>query len=264
MRITPTRHHRAARAAALTLLLAACATSGPVMDRWTAPPVGSTWEMAQRNTGSFGKDTRFTVTRGDMNWKGAPAVALTNSMGITTVSDPATGNFISFVDRSGKEMISYDPPIGWDYPLKVGKSWSRQNQRMTLHATGKTLQFDLACKVEDFEKLQVTRAPSGPSASGAPTASARTRPSGPVPNSAVAGSGRSCGGTPAIRSGPARRTPNWFRAGAVSLLNRSVPAAFPPASPGSTPRIPGDHWPGGVIVAHAFGPKFRWAATRTM
>lgn len=153
--ITGSRRHPAAAAAALALLLAACASSGPVMEGWTAPPPGSSWEMAQRNTGSFGKDVRYTVTRGDISWKGASAVALANSQGITIVADPATGRFISFIDRNGKEMVSYDPPIGWDYPLKVGRSWSREKQRMTLHAAGRTLEFDFTCKVEDFEQVRV-------------------------------------------------------------------------------------------------------------
>lgn len=135
-------------------LLAACAASGPRADRWVPPPVGAKWDVSQRNTGSFGRDAQFTVTRGDTSWKGAPAVALATSLGITTVSHPDDGRFLAFLDRNGEPMVSFDPPVGWQYPLHVGRQWTTRH-RMTMHARGKTVDYDFSCKVEDYEKVTV-------------------------------------------------------------------------------------------------------------
>lgn len=152
------RNRTLTRTAALVAAaaLAACAGrgSGPVMDHWTAAPAGASWDVAQRNTGSYGKDAQFSWTREDMRWKGAPAVGLRGSNGITIVQEPVGGRFISILGPEGKPVFSYDPPIGWVYPLKVGSSWT-QRQRMTVHASGKTLDFDFSCKVEGYEKVAV-------------------------------------------------------------------------------------------------------------
>ena len=144
----------AACPAIMAAVLGGCAAPAPQADAWVAPAVGLTWEIAQRNTGSYGKDVQYTVTRGDTQWNGAPAVALKFSTGPTIVAEPAGGRFLAILGGDGRPMLSYDPPIGWDYPLYVGKGWS-VHERMTMHAAGKVVEFDLHCKVEGFERVTV-------------------------------------------------------------------------------------------------------------
>ncbi len=144
----------AASLAVFTAILGGCAAPGPQVDGWVAPRVGASWEIAQRNTGSYGKDVRLRMTRGDTTWKGMPAVALSNSLGMTLVAEPAGGKWLAMVGRDGKPAVSFDPPLGWDYPLKVGKTWSGL-QRLTMHATGKTLEYELSCSIPAFEKVTV-------------------------------------------------------------------------------------------------------------
>jgi hypothetical protein len=148
--------HRPAALAAVAAALAACAGSlgDPVMTHWTPAPPGATWEVAQRNTGSYGKDAQFTWTREDMRWKGAPAIGLKSSTGTTIVVEPVGGRFVTVLGPEGRPVSTWDPPIGWVFPLKVGKSWS-QHERLTLHASGKTVEFDFKCAVEGFEKVKV-------------------------------------------------------------------------------------------------------------
>ena len=136
--------------------LAGCAgrSTAPVMDHWTPAPAGASWSVQQRNTGSFGQDAKLTWTREDMRWKGAPAIGLRGSHGMTIVAEPVGGSFIAVVGAEGKPAFTNDPPIGWVYPVKVGNSWT-QHERMSVHSTGKTLEFDYSCKVEDFEKVVV-------------------------------------------------------------------------------------------------------------
>lgn len=154
MRIPEHARTPVALAALAATLLGACAAMGPRAERWVVPAPGSTWEMAQRNTGSYGKDVRYSVTSGTTTWKGAPAVALKNSMGSTILADPQTGKWLVVLGPNGQPAMSYDPPMGWEYPLHVGKSWSG-HQRLTLHGPGRTLEFDFTCKVDGVEKVSV-------------------------------------------------------------------------------------------------------------
>ena len=149
---------RAASFAALATL-AGCgprgaSPKGPIMGYWTPAPPGATWEVAERNTGSYGHDAQFTLTREDLRWKGTPVMALRASSGPTIVAEPVGGRTIAVLGPEGDPLLSYDPPVGWVYPLNVGKTWS-QHEHMTLHAVGKIIEFDLNCEVEDYENLTV-------------------------------------------------------------------------------------------------------------
>lgn len=136
------------------VLSAGCAVVEPKAERWVPPAVGSTWDIAQRNTGSYGKNVQFRVTRGDGTWQGMPVLTLSNSLGMTTMVSPESGRWHAIVGRDGKALMSWDPPLGWDYPLTVGKTWTTSH-KMTVHATGKTLSYDLACKVDNHGDVTV-------------------------------------------------------------------------------------------------------------
>jgi hypothetical protein len=154
MRIPTSSLARAGQLATIAALLGACAAAGPRLEAWKAPPLGATWEMAQRNTGSFGKDTQYSVTRRDTTWQGAPAVALVNSAGVSIISEPQSGRWITVLGPGDKPLLTFDPPIGWQYPIQVGKNWTKHH-RMILHSTGSTVEFDVSCRVEDFEAVTV-------------------------------------------------------------------------------------------------------------
>jgi hypothetical protein len=139
-------------AAATAALLAACATLDPGV-AWNIPPAGSSWQVAQQNTGSYGKDVTFQVSRGETTWQGQQAVTLTNSASGGTIMVTPDGKWMAFVGRDGKTAATFDPPIGYVYPLKVGKTWSTQH-KMTL-ANGTVNNMTFACKVEDREKVTV-------------------------------------------------------------------------------------------------------------
>jgi hypothetical protein len=140
-------------AAAVGALLAGCAAVAPEVATWNIPPAGSTWQTVQRNTGSYGKDAQLQITRGNGVWQGKPAVEIKNSAGFTIMATE-DGRWYGILGRDGKPFMTYDPPIGFVYPLKVGKAWSTHH-RMTMVATGKVTEFDYACKVEAFEPVTV-------------------------------------------------------------------------------------------------------------
>lgn len=144
----------AAFMAALVAIIGGCAAPEPQLTDWTPAPLGATWEIAQRNTGSYGKDAQFKVTRGDTTWKGMPAITMKTSQGGTIVARPSDGKWLAMLGPDGKPAMSFDPPIGWELPLHVGKSWATKH-RLTVGATGQTLDYEFACKVEAFEKVTV-------------------------------------------------------------------------------------------------------------
>jgi hypothetical protein len=54
----------------------------------------------------------------------------------------------------GKPVITWDPPLNWDWPLEVGRSWTRE-QRMTIHAANRTIPYVLTQTVEAYEDVTV-------------------------------------------------------------------------------------------------------------
>jgi hypothetical protein len=138
-----------------TVLLAGCAGLMPdEAATWNIPPAGSSWVMSQRNTGSYGKDAEVQVTRGDSTWQGNKVVTLTMaSTGGSIIALPS-GKWQAVVSKEGKTLFTYDPPIGYEYPLQVGKTWKTRH-RITNHTTGRVLEFDYNCVVEKFEPVTV-------------------------------------------------------------------------------------------------------------
>jgi hypothetical protein len=95
------------------------------------------------------------MKRGEGVWQGKPAVTLTHSAtGMVIMTQPETGRWMAWVSRDDKPIVTWDPPIGWQYPLKVGKEWATTH-RMTMVATGRTTETLLACKVESYEPVTV-------------------------------------------------------------------------------------------------------------
>lgn len=140
-------------ALALALLTSGCAVLGPRADRWTPPPMGASWEVAQTNTGSYGSDAVVRITRGEGVWEGEPVVTLRNSLGVTIMAGK-DGHWRALVGPEGRTIASWHPPLGFEYPLTVGKSWVTP-QQMMIGASRLAVAYDLACKVEAHEKVAV-------------------------------------------------------------------------------------------------------------
>jgi hypothetical protein len=126
----------------------------PKAERYMAPPLGSTWTTAQRDTGSFGSgDVQVHSTRGEQTWEGKQVVTFASSQA-TILANPDTGKWIAILGPDGKPVLSFDPPRGFNFPLSVGKTWTN-SIRMTIHATNRTIPFDSTCKVESYGDVTV-------------------------------------------------------------------------------------------------------------
>lgn len=140
--------------AVLAATLGGCAAIAPTVDTWKPAPVGMSWAAMQRNTGSYGTDRRTETTRvADMDWNGAPAVALKTATG-TLLQQPADGRWLALLGPDGKPAVRWDPPAGWGLPVGVGSSWKGQ-RKMTNLSNGKTFEFEWSCTVPAYEKVTV-------------------------------------------------------------------------------------------------------------
>jgi hypothetical protein len=139
--------------AVAVLVLAAGCASGPRAERYTAMPAGSTWTTQVRNSGSYNpgpSELQGKVVQ--VTWKGQQHTGFMSGPN-TTVAAP-TGDWITQLAPDGKPLVTWDPPIGFDWPLEVGKTWSR-SFKMTIHSTNQS--FDIASNgtVEAYEDVTV-------------------------------------------------------------------------------------------------------------
>jgi hypothetical protein len=143
-----------AACALLMSMLGGIVGAQPVTEKWWGPaPVGATWETAQKNTGSFGSDRHIKSTRlPNATWKGGTAIATAGPSGtlLTTMDE---GRWIAFLAPDGTPAMTFDPPIGWAYPLAVGKSFDMSYK--ATDANGAVSDIPGACTVESWEKVEV-------------------------------------------------------------------------------------------------------------
>lgn len=139
---------------AIALLASGCAMFEPRAERYVAPPVGSTWVSARRDTGSFGSANVQLPGKflGERMWQGRMLNGF-ESPEATTLAIPVSGEFVAVV-KGNAPLITWEPPIGWNWPLEVGKTWTKST-RLTNHVTKQTTALDYTQKVEAFEEITV-------------------------------------------------------------------------------------------------------------
>jgi hypothetical protein len=142
-------------AAALAALIAAggCAGVPAASDRYVAPSPGASWEHQRSDSGSYGSAThRVRTQRVDATWQGQQAIGLRSPEG--TLLLRANGEWLAQLDREGAVAVTWDPPLLWDWPIHVGKSWAKAYS-MTLHPSGRTISYQVRQTVEGFEDVTV-------------------------------------------------------------------------------------------------------------
>ena len=139
-------------ALALALVVGGCATT-PKMERFTPPPLGSTFTFSRTNMGSFGSGTeRATWTAAERVWEGKRMTAIVTPTGASLLN--AEGAFVAILGPNDTPILSFDPAMGYDYPLAVDKTWTK-SCRMTVHAAQRTVPLDNTFKIEAYEEVTV-------------------------------------------------------------------------------------------------------------
>jgi hypothetical protein len=137
---------------AFAVVSGGCAMFEPKAERYVPPPMGSTWVSERRDTGSYGSGTvRVSGKRGEQTWQGQRVIAF-ESTDLTTLA-LQDGSWVGQT-RGGNPVFTWDPPISYQWPLEVGKSWQR-NFRVTIHASKQTVQVNDTQTVEAYEDVTV-------------------------------------------------------------------------------------------------------------
>jgi hypothetical protein len=139
---------------AAALVMAGCAEMAPTVKHPVALPVGSSWVQTQTDTGSYGNGNSAHSWQvvGDRDWQGRKVGAIQGGQ-LTILFDPASTKWIAF-QSGGKPVLSWDPPIGWDFPLTVGSTWSTKH-KFTIYAAKRTVPLEVKFNVEAYEEVTV-------------------------------------------------------------------------------------------------------------
>jgi hypothetical protein len=107
--------------------------------------------MARSDTGSYGSGTTQITTKvTERMWEGKRVTAFVTTTGVLVLN--ADGAWLAMLGPDDKTIMSWDPPIGPDYPLEIGKTYTK-SYRVTMHATKQTIPFDSTWKVEAYENV---------------------------------------------------------------------------------------------------------------
>lgn len=138
----------------LAVLGAGCATAPPAGERIAAPPMGTVTTYHRKSAGSLGTyDGRVVWTHAPGNWQGRPMVAFGSAQGIS-LHDPQSMALVAVLSAAGQPQVSYDPPMDYDWPLEVGKTWTSTNT-VTQHASGRTVPVTTTFTVESWGDVTV-------------------------------------------------------------------------------------------------------------
>ena len=151
-----TRAALAASSLALAVLatLAGCATPPPPpADRYTPPPTGSRWSYLLKSNGSFGEArAEVPVKVEEISFEGRKVLSF-EAGGQRQIQD-RNGALIAVTDLQGRMQQRYEPPLGFEWPLAVGKTWTRDHTVLLAGQT-KAVPFKATWAVEAYETISV-------------------------------------------------------------------------------------------------------------
>lgn len=153
----PTRSPVTAALAACAValaLLAGCATPPPPpADRYQPPPAGSRWSYQLKSSGSFGEARAdVPVKVEEITFEGRKVLSF-EAGGQRQIQD-RNGALIAVTDLQGRVQQRYDPPLGFEWPLAVGKTWTREHT-VLLAGQAKPVPFKATWAVEAYETISV-------------------------------------------------------------------------------------------------------------
>ena len=135
-------------------ILVSTGCSTPRLDNYPPTKVGAAWTVATRDTGSFGSGSsqlsgKFVPNR---IWQGKEVYAFEGS-GLTTLMTKENTKFI-VVLKGDTPVTTWDPPLGWQWPIEVGKSWTSRTKQ-TNHAAKTAIDLEYTQTVEAYETITI-------------------------------------------------------------------------------------------------------------
>lgn len=130
-------------------------SSVPRADRFVAPADGTRLTYERRDSGSYGSgEGRVEVVVRERLWLGRPALVFERAQATSEVRARDTLQLLALLGPQGQTVLSYDPPVGVEPPLEVGRRWTVQST-VTTAATGRSLPIELRYEVEAWDHLTV-------------------------------------------------------------------------------------------------------------
>jgi len=140
---------------AATLLAGGCAVTPPVAEKMVIAPVGTVMTYHRTSSGGLGAYDGTVVWNMTSNsWQGQSVLAFGSAVAGTALHEPSQFGMVAQLNPAGQPIFSFNPPFSYPWPLEVGKTWTSTHV-MTLHASGKTMPFQISGKVESWGDVTV-------------------------------------------------------------------------------------------------------------
>ncbi len=134
--------------------LAGCA-SPPTPGMMVSMPAGTVTTFQRVSTGSYGTvNAPVTWVHGEREWQGRTVVEAASPQAGTNLLDPATHRTIATFSAKGDLVMSFEPAVGYQWPLAVGKTWTDRHT-VTLHPSGRQVPLQISYRVEAREDVTV-------------------------------------------------------------------------------------------------------------
>jgi hypothetical protein len=134
---------------ACTFATAAMAQS---VEKYNAPPMGSSWTYQYRNSGAYTGPAQTSSKMAETTYKGQPHLAFQGSGG--TLVAQRDGAWVAMLAPDGKPVTTWEPNASYEWPLTPGKTWVRK-MKVTNHAQGTVMDVESRGQVEAFEDVTV-------------------------------------------------------------------------------------------------------------
>jgi hypothetical protein len=126
----------------------------PIAEAPAATPAGTVMTYHRKSSGSLGTyDGPVVWNFTHATWEGRPAVIQMARLG-GAAYDPKTHANMANLDAEGKAVMVFDPPLVYQWPLQVGKTWTSKHT-VTTPATGRSVALEVNWKVEAWEDVTV-------------------------------------------------------------------------------------------------------------
>ncbi len=152
-----------AAAAAFAIVASACTAPAtivspapaPVADVMPAPAAGTLLTYHRVSHGSLGEfDGKVAWTFGRYPMGSSEMVSFVSPVVGGSLHDPASLAIVAMVDASAQPTMSFDPPLGPRWPMKVGDTWTMKYQ-VTMLPSGRQVPMTIQWNVEAWEPVTV-------------------------------------------------------------------------------------------------------------
>ena len=144
-----------ATVAAAQLLMSGCATAPPTADGMAPSPMGTVSTFHRKSSGSLGSfEGQVVWTQSPGTWQGKPMLASTAPQAGANLHDATTLALVATLNPAGQPVMSYDPPLDFQWPLQVGKTWTSEHT-VTLYPSRNTVKIRVNYQVESWGDVTV-------------------------------------------------------------------------------------------------------------